>query len=453
MSTVRKVSIRKEILNSSLIFSAVILIVFSLFLMNILYNVGMSKAHEIIKQRNYAINFFIEGYFSEINNTLDILAANTEVQDALWLGPSARQRVLHLYKSFSDANPNITYIYSGYKNGELLINDYTSPEGYDVTVRPWYQEAMAAQPGISTGEPYFDINNKELLFATGKALSSHQNGYSGVVSIDSSMEIISDLLKQRGDVYRSSYSYVIKPDGVVILHHNSSYLNRSIHDIAGHPVVLDKAEGGLNYRLGSDEKIAYYSRNNEADWIIVTVADKNEIIEPIIWQMFYSFVLTGLIALFLGVAQSSWLSRRFSNPVIELHKRVNAIIRGNGKSKSDYIYPDNEIGVIAKEVGQLAEHELYIKSKQLTELNIKLKKSLEEIKTLRGIIPICSYCKKIRDDEGIWNQLETYLYAHSDAELSHGACPECYKKQMAELDNNNLRTSRSPDEKNLVENT
>jgi hypothetical protein len=48
-----------------------------------------------------------------------------------------------------------------------------------------------------------------------------------------------------------------------------------------------------------------------------------------------------------------------------------------------------------------------------------------QIKTLRGIIPICSNCKKIRDDRGYWNQLEIYISKHSDADLSHGICPDC----------------------------
>jgi len=63
----------------------------------------------------------------------------------------------------------------------------------------------------------------------------------------------------------------------------------------------------------------------------------------------------------------------------------------------------------------------------------ELKKALDEVKTLRGIIPICSYCKKIRDDKGAWDIFEAYICNHSDAQFSHGACPECYKKQMEDM--------------------
>ncbi|WP_321495167.1 MASE3 domain-containing protein [uncultured Desulfobacter sp.] len=62
----------------------------------------------------------------------------------------------------------------------------------------------------------------------------------------------------------------------------------------------------------------------------------------------------------------------------------------------------------------------------------KLKKALEDIKTLNGLIPICSYCKKIRDDKGYWNQLEIYLNEHSEATLSHGICPECLKEHFSD---------------------
>lgn len=57
-----------------------------------------------------------------------------------------------------------------------------------------------------------------------------------------------------------------------------------------------------------------------------------------------------------------------------------------------------------------------------------LQKALSEIKTLRGIIPICASCKKIRDDQGTWQQIESYLRAHGDAEFSHGICPQCFER-------------------------
>jgi len=71
---------------------------------------------------------------------------------------------------------------------------------------------------------------------------------------------------------------------------------------------------------------------------------------------------------------------------------------------------------------------------RILDQNNKLQKALDEIKTLRGIIPICSYCKQIRDDKGSWSRLEAYICNHSEAQFSHGVCPECYKKQMKELD-------------------
>jgi PAS domain S-box-containing protein len=63
----------------------------------------------------------------------------------------------------------------------------------------------------------------------------------------------------------------------------------------------------------------------------------------------------------------------------------------------------------------------------------KLQDALNKIKTLRGIIPICAACKKIRDDKGYWNQIESYIREHSEAVFSHGICPECAEKLYPDL--------------------
>ena len=72
---------------------------------------------------------------------------------------------------------------------------------------------------------------------------------------------------------------------------------------------------------------------------------------------------------------------------------------------------------------KLREEELRIRNEELV-------KAVKEIKTLRGFLPICMYCKKIRDDQGYWQQLEAYFMNHSDLAFSHGICEPCAKTHL-----------------------
>ncbi|PKL52441.1 MAG: hypothetical protein CVV37_01275 [Nitrospira bacterium HGW-Nitrospira-1] len=73
------------------------------------------------------------------------------------------------------------------------------------------------------------------------------------------------------------------------------------------------------------------------------------------------------------------------------------------------------------------------KEREQRELAKKLQDAFLEIKTLSGMIPICASCKKIRDDKGCWHQIEVYVRDHSDAEFTHGLCPDCAKKLYGEF--------------------
>lgn len=73
--------------------------------------------------------------------------------------------------------------------------------------------------------------------------------------------------------------------------------------------------------------------------------------------------------------------------------------------------------------------------KDREKLIIELKDALSRIKVLSGMLPICSSCKKIRDDKGYWNQIESYIKEHTEAEFSHSICPECAKKIYPDLYN------------------
>lgn len=92
----------------------------------------------------------------------------------------------------------------------------------------------------------------------------------------------------------------------------------------------------------------------------------------------------------------------------------------------------------------IATYRVMKTEKLLVDEKNKLQDALNEIKTLRGIIPICSYCKQIRDDEGIWMQIERYFHEHSEADLSHGICPDCLRKHFPEV-----AASMSPEKKQV----
>ena len=64
---------------------------------------------------------------------------------------------------------------------------------------------------------------------------------------------------------------------------------------------------------------------------------------------------------------------------------------------------------------------------------LKQKKAVEEVNTLRGILPLCSFCKKIRDDKGYWEQVDIYIHKHSKADISHSICPDCVKKHYPRI--------------------
>jgi DNA-binding response OmpR family regulator len=104
------------------------------------------------------------------------------------------------------------------------------------------------------------------------------------------------------------------------------------------------------------------------------------------------------------------------------------IVSGLEAGANDYVVkPFNRAELRARVRVGLRVLELQSK---LAERVRDLEAALKQVKQLRGLLPICMYCKKIRNDGDYWQQVETYISDHSEAEFSHGICPECYEKLM-----------------------
>ena len=168
------------------------------------------------------------------------------------------------------------------------------------------------------------------------------------------------------------------------------------------------------------------------------------------------FLVLAIILIVLAI-------RRIVRPVELLATSARTISNGDYAQYIE-VSSQDEIGALASAFNQmrldLAKYHnkmaelVKIRTEQLAQANRQLKQeiddrmaiekererlikelqlSLEKVKMLSGLLPICSSCKKIRDDKGYWNQIESYIRDHSEAEFTHGYCPECAKNIKSKL--------------------
>ena len=142
---------------------------------------------------------------------------------------------------------------------------------------------------------------------------------------------------------------------------------------------------------------------------------------------------------YFGVMKGTFLSRFiisvFACPFLYLYLNWQ-------NRKMGMTFENRPVLTILKELSDiqielnLAQQEIEYRKKiekEKEELIRELQKALSEVKILRGFLPICAHCKKIRDDEGYWQQIEQYIQEHSEAVFSHGICPSCAKHLYPEI--------------------
>jgi DNA-binding response OmpR family regulator len=102
------------------------------------------------------------------------------------------------------------------------------------------------------------------------------------------------------------------------------------------------------------------------------------------------------------------------------------IIAGLEAGASDYLAKPFHVGELRARI-EVGRRMVEMQAALVGKIE-ELRQALDQIKTLRGIVPICAGCKQIRDDRGYWNQVEIYVRDHTEAQFSHGICPDCMKK-------------------------
>ena len=389
MKTKQSKILKNSLFINFLLISFLMSLLFGSLMSVILYYYGINSAYALIRNKNQAATNYIVGYFTPLRSTVEYLSKQPEIIYAASDSQRYAEKALLLFEMHSRTLSNINFVYSGYEDGTLLINDYTPPDNFNSKTRPWYKAALESSPAISGGVPYEEAITKEWLISISKVLINKQNKLEGVVVIDTSMDSIIKNLFERDEIYSSSYSYVVDKKGNIIIHHRKDLLGQNFKNIVETKDSFSNQSGRMSYVFEKDSKIAYYTNLDSLGWTVVTVVNKSQILHNLLIRILLSMSIVVLASLFVGQVISRILGNKIITPLKTLEQHVKDIIEGKKSEKNqddnNLISDYEEINTIANGIEKLTHHSLFQKNIELAAKNELLEK-LSQTDYLTGIL-------------------------------------------------------------------
>ena len=217
-------------------------------------------------------------------------------------------------------------------------------------------------------------------------------------------------------------------------------LNVELADLRTQLKTLKESCNNLKMEKTRAEKECHVLFNRALDALLIINVESGKIIE-----------VNETTETVLGYKEDDLVGKSFSalfveNSETDVHKNIekvkmydNVIVETFRRADGAHCVMDMTVAMIPwdkdsaflatlRDVSQRVEAE-----EERERLVWELQEAMEKIKTLKGIVPICANCKKIRNDKGFWQQVEVYVHEHSEAEFSHGICPQCFRELYPEI--------------------
>ncbi|WGS64046.1 cache domain-containing protein [Marinitoga aeolica] len=298
------------------------------------YNINLSKAQDYIKSENSVVATFIDDYFKELIHFAETFAKDKDFINA-GFSRESEKKVLEVLKNYQNSNKNIAYIYTGYKNKKIVINDWEVPEGYDPTIRPWYLEGIKNPKTVYIGTPYKEYKTKAWLISTGKALINENNEVVGVLSIDCSISQFVNLINAEIS-YNTGQTFVVNKEGTIILHKNLENINKKfMFDLK----AFDKQKDLIKTSINSKNYYVAYTKLSSTGWYIITTVETSEVIAPVIKGVIsYSLISLALLIAFV-ILQSILISNIRLKALVK--KRTKELEEKNKKIMDSIFYAKN----------------------------------------------------------------------------------------------------------------
>ncbi|MGB3221306.1 MAG: diguanylate cyclase [Desulforhopalus sp.] len=404
--TMQRLTIRKEIFLIGVGFLIALSVIFIFMQSVILYRSGMEAARLKIAGANKQIASYVEAHLEGLAAAVKIMAANPDVVNG---NEKTMERILSYFRFIEESNPNVKYCYAGYENGELLINNYIPPAGFDPRTRPWYRSAVARYPELSIGFPYQDIKSQEWLNSVSMAFADN-TGIRGVFSVDSTVNRMDGLINSIKS-FNFQTNYVIDSRGTVLVHENQDYIGKHLDLLTPGSVGLFIEDSGyINYTLNNRSRIAFYTKLKVTNWIIISAIDGREVYMPVLFKVALAVLFMLAVSITFGITQVKVYESRFVRPLESLKKRVTDITSGKNTHEPEEPFSNPELASIAAHIEEMTETSL---SRKANEFQLILESTSDGILVLDDSSQVIHYNRRFLELWDLDKELDSGKFDNS----------------------------------------
>ncbi|MCZ2721571.1 GGDEF domain-containing protein [Marinomonas sp. 15G1-11] len=397
--------LHRQIFSITTTLALITIVIISVGIASLLYTQGIDNAESVLRNKNRSVTTLINGYVAPLRKAVEYTSRPTSgIDHNHFREQETQEKIRSLFEILQNTIPNIHFIFSGYEDGSLLINDYTPPSDFNAVIRPWYQAAIKSHPFMSDGIPYQDINSKKWVVSFGKTLVDAGNKIVGVISIDAGMDAIVKALAIPDEKYPTIYNFVMDTEGKILIHPDKTLPDTLHQQIFSHLPGKMHASGSLSYSDGEQKRLAHFNRIDELGWIVVTEVNLSDIRQPIVKTITSTLLMIVIGSLFTTWLMSSILSRHLILPLKKLQKRVQDITEGKDELDK-YVFPNNEIGKISEAIEKLTE-------KALIQKNIELKDKNALLSTISHTDQLTSIANRRKMMEVLHAEVSLYQRKH-----------------------------------------
>lgn len=357
-------------------------------------------------------------------------------------GGEQRDRMRRILKDAQNSIPSFQTMTLFDLDGQVIV---TTAENGKASAALYPEALLSASRKRNNAETFILGKHRELLFLLGGPLFL-DGELLGVLIIESEpRELIATVSNYEG-LHETGETLLLKKRGTAgdlfLLPTRFDPLAALTRTQPGHK-DQDSGSGFEDFKFHVEEDyrgratLSLWQPMTTNDWQIEVKIDRAEVLAGLADIRLLVIKVTVAFLVFAFFI-SFFLARHVTRPITLLTDLARRIAAGDYSLRADDASRD-EIGSLGKSFNLMARNlirkqsELSEKVEQLEAEIVERERAEQEIERLRGILPLCSVCKKVRDDEGAWHNVDSYIQNHSQADVSHSLCPACMAKKYPDI--------------------